>query len=316
MNCMVELKGTHRFSNCSDYKRIMTSLRKGILTDEDRDMVNGRVIDDSNVKMPDSAKVRYATFFNKLRCMVNMDVVDSHLSKYHKGCTATNIPKSAIVIKATTKWGGRRRVPLSCDQRKVLFEQCPESTIKNKKNSRRCDPFLCLFDGCHVMGIENEDVENGIANGTTCIFKKVYLKHGATLQPIELNGYWVNSVSVEDVEFLELEWQDSSRFIGRFRIEAKTWTYEVDFPVEEDGLKFKCKTKICLHQFPIVLNHATTGHKLQGKSLDQLVVAQWSKTKNWAYVVLSRVRSLEGLFLMEPIPGDIDFKPSDDYIYI
>ena len=82
--------------------------------------------------------------------------------------------------------------------------------------------------------------------------------------PIELNGYWVNSVSVEDVEFLELEWQDSSRFIDRFRIEAKTWTYEVDFPMEEDGLKFKCKTKICLHQFPIVLNHATTVHKLQG----------------------------------------------------
>ena len=79
LNCMVELKGTHRFSNCSDYKRIMTSLRKGILTDEDRDMVNGRVIDDINVKMPDSAKVRYATFFNKLRCMVNTDVVDAHL---------------------------------------------------------------------------------------------------------------------------------------------------------------------------------------------------------------------------------------------
>jgi hypothetical protein len=46
--------------------------------------------------------------------------------------------------------------------------------------------------------------------------KKTYLKHGATLQPIELNGYWVNSVSVEDVAFLELEWQDSSRFSGRF----------------------------------------------------------------------------------------------------
>jgi hypothetical protein len=76
------------------------------------------------------------------------------------------------------------------------------------------------------------------------------------------------------------------------------------------------QTKICLHQFPIVLNHATTGHKLQGKSLDQLVVAQWSKTKNWAYVVLSRVRSLGGLFLMEPIPDKIDFKPSDDYIYM
>jgi hypothetical protein len=50
--------------------------------------------------------------------------------------------------------------------------------------------------------------------------------------------------------------------------------------------------------------------------VDQLVVAQWSKTKNWAYVVLSRVRSLDGLFLMEPIPDKIDFTPSDDYIFM
>ena len=46
------------------------------------------------------------------------------------------------------------------------------------------------------------------------------------------------------------------------------------------------------------------------------MVVEWSKTKNWAYVVLSRVRSLDGLFLMEPIPEKIDFKPSDDYIYM
>ena len=59
---MVELKVTHRFSNCSDYKRIMTIMREGILTDEDRDILNGRVIDNINVRMPDSAKVRYATF--------------------------------------------------------------------------------------------------------------------------------------------------------------------------------------------------------------------------------------------------------------
>ena len=46
------------------------------------------------------------------------------------------------------------------------------------------------------------------------------------------------------------------------------------------------------------------------------MVVEWSKTKNWAYVVLSQVRSLDGLFLMEPIPEKIDFKPSDDYIYM
>jgi hypothetical protein len=45
---------------------------------------------------------------------------------------------------------------------------------------------------------------------------------------------------------LELEWQDSSRFSGGFRIEVETWTYEFDFPIEEDGMKFKYQTKICL----------------------------------------------------------------------
>ena len=47
----------------------------------------------------------------------------------------------------------------------------------------------------------------------------------------------------------------------------------------------------CLNvvHFPVVINHATTGHKLQGKSLDELVVAEWSGVQNWAYVVLLRV---------------------------
>ena len=90
---------------------------------------------------------------------------------------------------------------------------------------------------------------------------------------------WVYAVSIDDVDHLELQWQDSSRFEGRFRI----------FPEIEVGKKIRIKTKIQIVHFPVVLNHATTGHKLQGKSLDALVIAQWSRTKNWAYVVISRV---------------------------
>jgi hypothetical protein len=97
--------------------------------------------------------------------MINMTQWDAHMSQYHKGCTAMNVPTSAIVIIAETQWAGSQKVPLSWDQRKVLFEQCPESTIKDY-HSRRCDPVLCLFDGCPLMGVENEDVEHGIANGT------------------------------------------------------------------------------------------------------------------------------------------------------
>jgi hypothetical protein len=60
------------------------------------------------------------------------------------------------------------------------------------------------------------------------------------------------------------------------------------------------------------VNHATTGHKLQGKTVKSLVIAEWSKVENWAYVVLSRVKTLSGLFLM--IPEDINFGPAEDYL--
>jgi hypothetical protein len=46
------------------------------------------------------------------------------------------------------------------------------------------------------------------------------------------------------------------------------------------------------------VNPATMGHKLQGKMIKSLVIAQWSKVKNWAYVILSHVKTLDGPFLM------------------
>ena len=57
------------------------------------------------------------------------------------------------------------------------------------------------------------------------------------------------------------------------------------------------KTNKKIEQFGILINNATTEHKLQGISKDILVVTEyWYKTINWVYVVLSRVRTLKGFF--------------------
>ena len=56
------------------------------------------------------------------------------------------------------------------------------------------------------------------------------------------------------------------------------------------------------------MNHATTGHKLQGQSKESIFVHAWSYTKNWPYVVLSRVRTLKGLFLREKLDSSKDFR--------
>lgn len=105
------------------------------------------------------------------------------------------------------------------------------------------------------------------------------------------------------------------RFQGTFKEYPKTALCHVDFPVTFMGEKMNLKdTPMRIQQFPVVLNHATTCHKLQGKSLDALVVAEWAAIRNWAYVVISRVRTLDGLYLLKPIPENVDFKPDEEYL--
>ncbi len=71
-----------------------------------------------------------------------------------------------------------------------------------------------------------------------------------------------------------------------------------------------------MNQIPANSNYATTGHKLQGMSKDIIIVSSWPTGglslmfKNWEYVVLSRVRTLLGLYLVEPIDMDKSFNPS------
>ena len=58
-------------------------------------------------------------------------------------------------------------------------------------------------------------------------------------------------------------------------------------------------------QLPIISNSATTGHKLQGKTVKHLFIGKWHYGTNWPYVVLSRVTTLNGLFLLHKLDQDI-----------
>jgi hypothetical protein len=312
LTCLVELEGTHRYKDCPVMQRIMPTMRNEGLSVADRKILNSRVINGNSVKMPKPEETRFTTFHNDNRCGINIDVFRSYLEKHHADCTEDNIPESAIVIKSKACWG-KSKIPLSLEQRYVFFEKCSEADVCNTRN-KHLDPLLCLGPNWNMMGNDNKDVHNGIANGTTAEFVKAYLRAGAKLVPIQMFGYWVYSVTVDEVDQLELRWQDSDRFQGVFRVSATQGVYKVKYPVTENCKEVRVSTTMDLTQFPVVVNFATTGHKLQGKSVDELVIAQWSGVKNWAYVVLSRVRTLAGLFLEKPIPDDIDVTPNPDYL--
>jgi hypothetical protein len=78
--------------------------------------------------------------------------------------------------------------------------------------------------------------------------------------------------------------------------------------------EFCCKMK----QISANSNDATTGRKLQGMSKDVIVIMSWPTGglavmfKNWEYVILSRVRTLSGLYLVEPIDIEKLFRPSSE----
>ena len=152
------------------------------------------------------------------------------------------------------------------------------------------------------MLVNNVDVENGQANGTRVRLLSVTLKPGE--EPFELKlecGTRVRAMYASQVMCLTV------------KHEAQDIVPQV-FQVESQKLLFKAKLKIGSEQyvtgmegtqFPCVSNGCTTGHKLQGCTCIQMLVNDWFSGSNWPYVVLSRVRTMGGLYIREELDSDL-----------
>ena len=158
---------------------------------------------------------------------------------------------------------------------------------------------------------QNNDVEKCEANGARCTFVKAKLNVPTSqLDIIVIEGYYVYCACVSQIDTLVLRNEDAPTRNGEqqpvFAVESKQESCIVDFPVpvfaSEDITKktFRMKQRVQIRQFPINLANATTVNKLQGRSLEQLVILGLDPQDNWIYVVLSCVRNLNGLYLCKP----------------
>ena len=95
---------------------------------------------------------------------------------------------------------------------------------------------------------------------------------------------------------------DSLQSAQTFRLNPVKSTATVDVSLDDSVNERTLIKQVIITQIPINMNDATTGHKLQGMSVNQLLVTSWSFMENWIYVVLSRVRTLKGLFLLKSLP--------------
>ena len=156
----------------------------------------------------------------------------------------------------------------------------------------------------------NINVSNGQANGTQATVTSIRLKPGVTPTIVTLdNGCRVPAVFAGQVEYIELEHCNRRVQPSHFSIQSIEYkrTVKILKPKQIQTKNHEReKVNMKFTQFPIILNNATTGHKLQGTGVQKLFVHEWKySVKNWIYVVLSRVTTLNGLYFRTTLSRDI-----------
>lgn len=209
-----------------------------------------------------------------------------------------------------------------------------------KRGRGKCvDPALCLYYGARFICITDnkalsETVPRG--NGTMCRFRSVKVKENAvSLRTRKFHGRKVTTINANDVEYIECEVIDNTSHIKKMKRDLQTAMQHPDcnqehihrlqqkikserdkkvfhMTAKHSGTLVKCrmnkntpplKFKTMMSQFPINLADAVTGHKLQGRTLEKIIITGWGLNcwRNWEYTVLSRVKSRQGLFLLEEL---------------
>lgn len=132
---------------------------------------------------------------------------------------------------------------------------------------------LYLKEGCKVLICANSQGDSEFFNGQTGVVTSLH----------------------DDYVMVQLDGDDYPT-----KVDSNTWE-EYDYDVV-DGI-LNSSVVGTYRQLPIKLGYAVTIHKSQGLSLDNAVIytGRGCFTHGQAYVALSRLRSLQGLHMMQPV---------------
>jgi hypothetical protein len=255
--------------------------------------------------------IQMACHSNKDRNANNDNVFAQHLAATHSKDAKMDRPEHTLIIRSSRhRWDSNSLKPTH-QAILDLFNRCSECDVKGK-NDKFVDPLLKLYRGIRMMMLHNDDVPNGIANGTLCTLVKIVLKPGCEqyLETIQVDGYHVNSIEAHHVDKLILRHGKNNDELYEMKASEQSCSVKMPLDIMPGLLKEKrYSVKIKMHQFPIIVNSCTTVHKLQGLTREFLYLTGWYSGGNWSYVALSRVKTLQGLFLKVPMRRNHMSKP-------
>ena len=209
--------------------------------------------------------------------------VDKHNSK--KMATLTT-EKYKVQAEDVDQIGGRI----------IKINATPHETSRNDNTSLA--QSLELAVGARTMLIANVDVSDGLCNGVSGIIKGIQ---------------FINSTNMPSAVYVKF---DSDRIGAKARsTQCIPPQYSGCVPIAPRKEVFKLKGRkytTTRQQMPLKLAWAVTVHKVQGQTTDKAVISMEGLKAAMAYVALSRVTTLEGLYLTNYDPSTIFCKKDID----
>jgi hypothetical protein len=190
-----------------------------------------------------------------------------------------------------------------------FWQHCGEDDLKLPRGKGRMDPVLRLYKGCRVMLPCNFNVKKGKANGTQAVVEEIVLKQGSAPRDVTMHNVGkVKSVRASQVKHIDRRHLNTRISSQVFHLAPTQRTFKAKV-LKPPSLMLRPNDREVIQmkgvQLPVVVNNATTRHKLHGSGVDTLFVHSWSYVTNWVYVMLLTVRTLDGLFIRIPLSDNL-----------
>ena len=257
------------------YKSILSGIRKGVIDSESVALLQSRV------NRPYDTEKHNGCVPTKLFAVRSK--VD-HVNKTMYDRLDGNSYEYDFVSKKDCKYHMETNVAIPLADlircRKTLDDKKKETEIQSLVNNSPCVRSLQLKKGTNVMCTVNLDMDHGICNGST--------------------GIIVDFVTHDQIPFPIVKFTNGLKR----EIPIKFWQSE-DYPV------------IAIGQFPLCHAWAMTIHKIQGATLAiaEMDIGNSIFEYGQTYVALSRVKSLDGLYLTGFDPSKIKINPKVKSFY-
>ncbi|KAM9332830.1 ATP-dependent DNA helicase PIF1-like [Pholidichthys leucotaenia] len=257
---LMELTESMRQKDDQHFAQLLMRVRTATCTQDDINLLKTRVVTKTDSSYPANALHVFKT--NK--------EVDQHNAEHLK-----KLPNTVFDIKAV-------------DQKKDVQTGLIDVIISTKlSHTGGLREVVSVAVGARVMVTVNTDVSDGLANGVC-----------GTVVGIESSGSSVHTIFVKF----------DSRRVGMQAIANSQYkqSYPEAVPIKRQDVHLfagrgRRSVEAKRSQFPLSLAWGCTIHKVQGKTMDQIVVSMEGKglfMPGQAYVALSRVKKLNGLFLL------------------